>query len=69
MADGYQSSGGDVQENEPASSDGKPGHVESGEPRHWGGIFSKFLVIIRSRVPLGYEDETGFHTGIMSPEK
>ncbi len=69
MADGYHSSDQDVQENGPPSSDGEPGHFESAENRHWSGILSKFLIIIRSRVPLGYEDETGFHTGIMSPEK
>lgn len=69
MANGYQSSDGDVQEDGPTSGDGKPGHPVSGEISRWNGIISKFLTTIRSHVPLGYEDETGFHTGIMSPEK
>ncbi len=69
MTDGYQSSDEDVQEYEPTSSDGKSGQVASGEIGRWNGILSKLLTTIRSHVPLGYEDETGFHTGIVSPEK
>jgi len=69
MTDGYQSSDGDVQENGPISSDDKSGQVESGEIGPWNGIIAKFLTTLRSPVPLGYEDETGFHTGIVSPEK
>jgi hypothetical protein len=69
MTDGYQSSDGDVQENKPTSSDGRPGQVESGKISYWNGIIAKFLTTLRSHVPLGYEDETGFHTGNMSPEK
>ena len=69
MTDAYQSSGGDVQENKPTSSDDKFGYVESGKISYWNGIITKFLTILRSHVPLGYEDETGFHTGNMSPEK
>jgi hypothetical protein len=68
MTDGYQSSDGDVQRARPFSCGGKRGHVESGEIGHWNGIIAKFLAVLRSHVPLGYEDETGFHTG-MSPEK
>jgi hypothetical protein len=69
MTDGHRSSDEDVQENGATSSDGKSGQVESGEIGRWKGILSKFLATIRSHVPLGYEDETGFHTGIVSPEK
>jgi len=69
MTDGYQSSDGDVQGNGPASSDDKSWQVESGEVGHWNGIIGELLTTLRSHVPLGYEDETGFHTGIMSPEK
>ncbi|MGD0087065.1 MAG: hypothetical protein ABSC24_08045 [Verrucomicrobiota bacterium] len=69
MTDGYQSLDGDVQENGPTSSGGRSGHVESGKIGHWNGIIAEFLTTLRSHVPLGYEDETGFHTGIMSPEK
>jgi hypothetical protein len=68
MGTGYQSSEGDVQQDKPSSCSDKPGHVESGKIGHWNGIISKFLTTIRSHVPLGYEDETGFHTGRMSPE-
>jgi hypothetical protein len=69
MTDGYQSADGDVQENEPTSSDDKSGYVKPGNISYWNGIIAKFLTTLRSHVPLGYEDETGFHTGIMSPEK
>lgn len=69
MANGYQSSDGDVQEDAPTSGDGEPGHIKSEQISHCNGIISKLLTTIRSHVPLGYEDETGFHTGIMSPEK
>jgi hypothetical protein len=69
MATGYQSSDGDVQRDGPASSGGDPGQVKSVGIRHWNEIIARFLALIRSHVPLGYEDETGFHVGIMSPEK
>jgi hypothetical protein len=69
MATGYQSSDRDVSRSEPLSRSGKLGHVQSGKIGHWDGIIAKFLVTIRSHVPLGYEDETGFHVGIMSPEE
>jgi hypothetical protein len=69
MATGYQPVDRDVSRSEPLSRSGNPGHVQSGEIGHWDGIIAKFLATIRSRVPLGYEDKTGFHVGIMSPEE
>jgi hypothetical protein len=69
MVNGYQSSEGDIQQSEPSHHSDKPGHVESGKIGYWNGVLSTFLTTIRSHVPLGYEDETGFHTGRMSPEK
>jgi hypothetical protein len=68
MTDDYQSPDRDVQRDESLSC-GDTGRVESGEIERWNGIFAKFLAVIRSCVPLGYEDETGFHVGVMSPEK
>ena len=69
MADENQSSDRNVQRDESLSCGGDPGHVESGEIGYRDGIIAMLLAAIRSHVPLGYEDETGFHVGVMSPEK
>jgi hypothetical protein len=63
MSDGYQFQDGKVRP------DGDTGHGQAEECGSLAGIIAKFRAAIRSRVPLGYEDETGFHVGIMSPEK
>jgi len=39
--------------------------TEVGEAAQSHGIFPKLLAAIRPHVPLGYEDETGFHEGVM----
>jgi hypothetical protein len=33
------------------------------------GIIAKLRAALKSRVPLGYEDETGFHTGAIPSEE
>jgi hypothetical protein len=63
MTDGYQFRDRKVRP------DGDTGHAPTEEFGSLAGIIAKFRAAIRSRVPLGYEDETGFHVGIMSPEK
>jgi hypothetical protein len=69
MTDDYPSSDGNDQRDEPSSFDGNRGQVESGKIEPRNGIITRLLAAIRSHVPLGYEDETGFHVGITSPEK
>jgi hypothetical protein len=44
-------------------------HAQAGEFPYLAGIIAKFRAAFRSRVPLGYEDETGFHLGVMSSEE
>jgi hypothetical protein len=65
MTDDYQSSDRNVQRDGPLSGSGDPGEGFL----HLAGIIAKFRAAIWSHVPLGYEDETGFHVGVMSPEK
>jgi hypothetical protein len=39
-----------------------------GEPR-FRGIVSKLRNVVRIEIPAGYEDETGFHTGVNQGEE
>jgi hypothetical protein len=69
MTGDYRSSDRDVQRDRLLSSIGDLGQVESVEFGQWTGIIAKFRAAIRSLVPLGYEDEAGFHVGVMSSEE
>jgi len=69
MTDDYPSSDRNDQRDEPSSFDGNRGQVESSTLGSGNGIITRFLAAIRSRVPPGYEDETGFHVGTVSPEE
>jgi hypothetical protein len=40
-----------------------PGRVRHGAPRARKGILSRLFDALKARVPLGYEDQTGFHYG------
>ena len=33
------------------------------------GIIAKLKNAVKFEIPMGYQDETGFHTGVKSPEK
>lgn len=49
--------------------DGNAGHAQALGDGYLEGIFSKFRAVLQSCIPLGYEDETGFHVGVMSSEE
>jgi hypothetical protein len=69
MTDDYPLSDRNDQRDEPSSFDGNDGQVESSRMGSGKGIIARFFAAIRSHVPPGYEDETGFHVGTVSPEK
>jgi hypothetical protein len=52
-----------------AQQDREVGHIQPEKFGYLGGIIEKFRAAFQSRIPLGYEDETGFHIGVMSPEE
>jgi hypothetical protein len=36
---------------------------------HLSGIFARLRNVVRFQIPTGYQDETGFHTGVKAAQK
>ena len=48
--------------------DGHADRLPARPPSRVIGILSRLRAALKSRVPLGYEDKTGFHTGAFRSE-
>jgi hypothetical protein len=63
MASGNPVLGKTVQPDLPWSADKSSVRVQSGWVRFWAGCLARSRDWGRRKVPVGYEDETGFHFG------
>ena len=63
MTDGHRFSDRTSQRDDDAE------HAPASQLRYVTRIIAKLRAALKSRVPLGYEDETGFHTGAIPSEE